>query len=143
MLTTIRDAWGWLNINPVAIEAENEFGCVIFLDAYGSRWLIRTDEPSCEVIAQTDSEYKKLSEDDEFLLDWKMPGIVKAAKQYLGKNEAEQCYCLKIPCFLGGKYELENMGTISRKELVAFAGDLARQIRDVPDGSKIILDWTE
>ncbi|MBB6430464.1 T6SS immunity protein Tdi1 domain-containing protein [Algisphaera agarilytica] len=143
MLATIRDAWGWLNINPVAIEAENEFGCVIFLDADGSRWLIRTDEPSCEIIARTDSEYEKLGADNDFLLDWIMPGLVESAKQHLGKNEAERCYCLKIPCFLGGKYEIDNMGTISRKELIAFAGNLALQIRDIPDGATIKLDWAE
>ena len=42
---------------------------------------------------------------------------------------------------LGGSYAADNMGTISRSELISFSGDLAEQIRDVPDGSHIKLKF--
>jgi hypothetical protein len=44
---------------------------------------------------------------------------------------------------LGGKYDVANFGTISRRELVAFAGDIAEQIKDVPDGAKVKFTFTE
>lgn len=44
-----------------------------------------------------------------------------------------------MPGVLGAKYVLQNIGTISRSELVSFAGDMAHQIKDVPDGAKLEL----
>jgi hypothetical protein len=44
---------------------------------------------------------------------------------------------------LGGKYDVANFGTISRRELVAFAGDISEQINDVPDGTRVKFRFTE
>jgi hypothetical protein len=35
------------------------------------------------------------------------------------------------------------VGTITRKERLAFTGDVAEQIQDLPDGSQIKFDWVE
>jgi hypothetical protein len=70
-------------------------------------------------------------------LDWEMARLVEQARQKLGPLAAGRCYCLKVPAVLGGSYAADNMGTISRSELISFSGDLAEQIRDVPDGSHI------
>jgi hypothetical protein len=38
---------------------------------------------------------------------------------------------------LGGTYDENNIGSISLKELLAFSGSLARQIKDIPDGHEV------
>ena len=48
-------------------------------------------------------------------------------------------YCFKIPPVLGGQYTGKNMGTISLLELVRASGDVAQQVKDLPDGAKIRL----
>jgi hypothetical protein len=50
---------------------------------------------------------------------------------------------LKIPATLGGAYALDNIGTIDRGELIAFSGDLAKQIDGLPDGTQIRLRITD
>jgi hypothetical protein len=45
-------------------------------------------------------------------------------------------FCLKIPAVLGGAYAVENVGTIAVAELLHFSGDVAQQIRDLPDGTQ-------
>lgn len=44
----------------------------------------------------------------------------------------------KMPFLCGGKYELENLYTLSDVEGMLFRASIAKQIRDLPDGSKIV-----
>jgi hypothetical protein len=61
----------------------------------------------------------------------------------VGTIDHDRCFCLKLPAVLGGPYAEENFGTISRRELIAFSGDIARQIKDVPDGGQFKLKIVE
>ncbi len=69
-----------------------------------------------------------------------MTRFVVLAEQTLGPVQEGKCYCLKIPSVIDGKYEPENFGTISLKELISSSGDLAEQIKDVPDGEQIAIE---
>jgi hypothetical protein len=42
---------------------------------------------------------------------------------------------------LGGAYDSDNLGTLTLKELIAFSGDVAKQIKDLPDGAQVNFDW--
>lgn len=68
-----------------------------------------------------------------------METLVTAAKRKLGELEEGRKYCLKKPAILGGEYSEENIGTVSQIEQIGFSGDIARQIHDLPDGTKIEL----
>ena len=69
-----------------------------------------------------------------------MARLVSLAKQNLGPLTDGRCYCLKLPAIIGGTYEPGNFGTITLKELIAFAGDMAEQLKDVPDGAKVKIE---
>jgi hypothetical protein len=66
-----------------------------------------------------------------------MARLVELARQKLGPLPQGRCYCLKLPAILGGSYEATNLGTISLDELISFSGDMAEQIKDVPDGGPV------
>jgi len=50
---------------------------------------------------------------------------------------------IKLAAALGGKYAEENIRKISLRELLAYSGDMARQIADVPDGGRVIITPSE
>lgn len=137
MLDTIREAWGWIGLDPAEVVAENAFGNLIVRAADGTYWRICPEELSCEVVARSAEEFAVLSRGDDFRTDWEMARLVEQARAKLGPLTADRCYCLKLPAVIGGAYDAANMGTISRKELVSFAGDLAEQIKDLPDGAQV------
>jgi hypothetical protein len=139
MLDTIREGWGWIGLVPAAVTAENAFGNLIVRDTDGTYWRICPEELSCERVARNAQEIEALFRVDEFLTDWEMTLLVEQAQQKLGPVPADRCYCLKLPAVIGGKYDAGNIGTIPRAELIAFAGDLARQIKDVADGEQIVI----
>ena len=52
-------------------------------------------------------------------------------------------YYLVVPGCLGGEYAEENIRKITMRELLAYSGDMARQIDDVPDGGSVEIKVTE
>jgi hypothetical protein len=139
MLDIINDAWSWIGLDATDLIASNLFGNVIVRDRHGRFWRICPEELTCEVIAANDQEYSKLWTDDEFQTDWTMGVFLEQAVAKFGPLPPDRCYCLKLPAVLGGEYSTENLGTISRNELISFAGDIAEQIKDVPEGGKVEL----
>jgi len=143
VLTMIRESWGWTGLEPAAVMATNAFGNVIVRAADGSYWRICPEELTCKVVARDDTEFDALWANEDFQADWQMTRLVELAQATLGSADEERCYCLKLPAVLGGTYDATNFGTITRRELLAFTGDVAEQIKDVPDGGSIRLEWTK
>ena len=143
LIAIIDKSWGWLDVCPQEVIATNEFGNVVFTDRTMRYWRICPEELTCEVIAANEREYESLLRDDEFLADWKMSQLVAEAHGRFREQPEGRCFCLKIPAVLGGEYAIENIATISLPELIAFAGDVAHQIKDVPDGAPIRLKWID
>ena len=140
MLDTIRKAWGWVGLNPIDVVATNAFGNVIVRATDGAYWRICPEEWSCEQVARNEEEYAALSRNDEFRTDWEMACLVELARAKLGPVPDGRCYCLKQPAVIGGSYAAENLGTISMDELIAFSGDMAEQVKDVPDGGQVRIE---
>lgn len=137
MIDIIREAWGWIGLEPAEVIATNDFGNVIVRAKDGAYWRICPEEWLCDKVAENEHQFKELFAGDDLRTDWEMSQLVRLARQALGDISPEQCYCLKIPGVIGGKYEAANLGTISRIELIRFSGDMAQQIKDVPDGTAI------
>jgi hypothetical protein len=140
---TISAAWGWSGLVPVEIVTVNDYGNVILLAKDGSYWRICPEEWSCEQIANDQNGIAALSRDDDFQLDWRMDRLVELAHENLGPLTEGRCYCLKLPAIIGGKYEADNIGTISLEELIAYSGNMAERIQDVPDGGRIQIELVD
>ncbi len=143
ILDMIRQAWAWTGIDPLEVVASNAFGNVIIRSTKGSFWRICPEELSCTIVAKSEDEWSTLRDAISFVQDWEMARLVELAQAKLGPISVDRCYCLKLPAVVGGKYDASNLGTNSRVEVLAFAGDLAHQIKDLPDGAKVRLVVTE
>lgn len=137
MLTAINKAWYWIGVKAKEIVQINDFGNIIFKSTENEFWRICPEELYCEKIADSQSDYVKLLSDSEFIEDWEMDNLVQIAKDSLGELMDGEKYCLKLPGVLGGEYNSENIGKVSQMEQIGFSGDLAKQIKDLPDGAKI------
>jgi hypothetical protein len=137
MLDTIRTAWNWTGLNPVEIVDSNCFGNLIVKDADDAFWRICPEELKCEKVAANAKQFAELARHPDFQSDWKMERLMKIAEKKLGRLKSGRCYCLKLSPIIGGAYDVSNIGEISIKELIAFSGDFAKQIKNVPDGGQI------
>ncbi|MRJ44238.1 DUF1851 domain-containing protein [Idiomarina loihiensis] len=139
IIQEIKGSWGWIGIEPLAIVGENDFGNLMIEDVDGKFWRLCPEDVYCEVVAKDRGELDQLSQDQDFLEDWYMQALVEQAKESLGALSEGRKYCLVIPAALGGEYGISNIKTVPLVELVRFSGDLAKQIKDLPDGAEIQL----
>lgn len=147
MIESINNSWNWKGFNATEIVQTNEFGNVIFKTDKNEYWRICPEEISCEKIAESESEFNRISSNSEFKQDWEMTILVNVAKSELGELKGNEKYCLKMAAVIGGEYEKSNLGKISFSELIAFSGDFGFKIKDLKDGQKIELNnnksWKE
>ena len=137
MVETIRSAGGWIGLNPAEIVDINLFGNLIIKDAGGSFWRICHEELTCKQIATDVDKFTELWRNEDFQFDWKMTKLVELAEDKLGSLQKDECYCFKVSPVVGGSYDATNLAKISLKELIAFSGDFAEKIKNVPDGGQI------
>ncbi len=142
MIDIIRESWAWIGLDPAEVIEVNDFGNLIVRATDGAFWRICPEELSCKRIADDSDKFAMLIKEPAFQADWKMERMVEAARAQLGANTTDRCYCLKLAGVLGGKYEPDNYGTITLEELIRFTGDVAAQIKDVPDGGQVVFKWT-
>lgn len=143
LVEIIARSWGWTGIQPAAVVGENDFGNLMVRDVRGMYWRICPEELSCEVVAQDRAALDALSTDQGFLKDWAMRALVEEARKSLGPLEEGRKYGLKIPGVLGGAYGGDNLAQLPLADIIGAAGDIARQIDGLPDGSKVQLRVTE
>jgi hypothetical protein len=143
IIEEVQQAWGWIGIEAEEVVRENDFGHLIVKDKRGSYWRISPEELSCEVLARNRGEFDAFSLDQSFVADWSMRALLEQAEARLGPLVPGRKYCFKIPTVFGGEYRGENLATISLIELIRVSGDLARQIKDMPDGTPVRLKMVD
>ena len=139
LVEIIGDSWGFTGLEPKSILDVNDFGNVIVESDDGQVWHICPEELECNRIAGSTAEFERVRASEDFVLDWKMERLVELGRSIHGTPPEGRCFCLKIPGVLGGAYDGSNLGTISIAELLASSGDLALQIKDLPDGTQVRL----
>ncbi|ABZ75138.1 hypothetical protein Shal_0563 [Shewanella halifaxensis HAW-EB4] len=139
IIQAVKESWGWVGIDPIEIVGQNDFGNLMIEDSKGQYWRLCPEDVYCELVAKNREDLDRLSTDQEFLEDWYMQALVEQANQHLGPLSEGDKYCLVTPSVLGGEYAISNIKTAPLIELVRFSGDLANQIKDLPDGAQIQL----
>ena len=85
-------------------------------------------------------DFHEWIEDPDKMVDWFLAPLVdrlEAAGRILGPD---QCYSFILPLALGGALSADNVMAIPIREHFVLWGDVFRQIRDLPDGSQVILE---
>ncbi len=139
LIEIIKDSWGWIGIDPVEVIGENDFGNLIIKDSLGCYWRLIPEDLNCEIIARSREELDQLSRDQEFLHDWYMKNLVDSATNTYGPLQTGRKFYLVIPGPLSGEYSINNIKAAPLNEIIIRAGDIAKQIQDLPEGAQIEL----
>jgi hypothetical protein len=137
LVEIVSGAWGFTGLVPRRIVEVNAFGNLLVEDVKGRYWWIAPEILSCKTIAASVRELEQLRRSQDFQIDWPMERLVSLATSALGSPGPGRCFCLKMPAVLGGEYDRANLGTIALPELIAASGNMAEQIKDLPDGELV------
>jgi hypothetical protein len=141
LLTSIEEGWGWAIGTPTRVIAINSFGNVIVQTSKGQFYRIIPENLEYVFLCDSEDALEKITRESEFAFDWDMKLLRDQAERALGKLSTNECYHLVIPATLGGAYDLTNIKKISIGEWLSFTGDVAYQIKDLPDGTQIKFEW--
>ncbi|HEX4612513.1 MAG TPA: T6SS immunity protein Tdi1 domain-containing protein, partial [Urbifossiella sp.] len=53
------------------------------------------------------------------------------------------CYGFKTPPVLGGEYAVDNVGPLPIPDYLGAYGSIHKQLRDLPDGTQVVLEVTD
>lgn len=143
IIDEVKEAWGWVGINPTEIVTENNFGNLIIKDTDSKFWRLCPEETYCEVIAESVAAYNLLITDAKFLDDWNMSGMADAAIKSLGPLKEGFKFYLAIPGILNGEYSVGNIKTAPFVKIIKWSGDLGYQVKDLEDGCEVELKAIE
>ena len=116
---------------------------ILVLDEDGSVHRLDLEGGELERLADSRDAFQDALEDPDNIADWLMVPLVdecRAAGLDLGPG---QCYGFAHPTVIGGEYELENVRVKTLAEYAHFLAGMHDQIRDLPDGAKIELEFTD
>ena len=112
-------------------------------DAFGNQFGIRDDRvfffdaetADTDVVAGSLEEWSKT-----LLSDYEQITGYPLARSWQEKNgplPANQRLVAKVPFVVGGQFDVSNLHALDAVKAMRFRGELARQIRDLPDGTPI------
>jgi len=137
LVKVISKYWGWTGIEPVHVAAQNDFGNLLVQDADGRFWRICPEDLYCNVVAESVEEVQALVQTEEFEEDWLMTRLVNLAVEEYGSLKDGFKFYLVTPGPLGGAYSVENIRSAPTEEVIGLSGDIANQIKDLPDGAQV------
>jgi hypothetical protein len=141
LLDSIQEGWGWAIGTPVRVVAVNSFGNVLVQNSTGQFFRITPENLEYVFLCDSEDALHKITRESKFAFDWDMKLLRDQAERALGKLTTNECYHLVIPATLGGAYALSNIKKISIGEWLSFSGNVAHQIKDLPDGSHVQFKW--
>ena len=136
VITDALDDWSWLPIDgkkPIRVTA---FGDVFLIAEDGISFL-DTLEGKIEWVCTTDKELEDILSQDSGRDQYLMGGLVdRAISEGLILNDGE-CYDFVVSPVLGGEVSFENMQKLDFSVATSLSGQIHRQVKDLPEGTKI------
>lgn len=142
VLQALRGDWSWTGTRFAEILAVSPMGHMLVVDAQDA---IHYLDPDVRQIVRLGSEEaaREYMADPEVEMVWRAQKLVDAGRIRLGPPGEGQVYTLTPDAMLSGDYAPENLVLMDLAELVSFAGQVAYQTRDLPDGAQIRLKVTD
>jgi len=125
-------------VDGLIFFAEEVFGNLFAYDNSGNIVLLNVESAEIELVLEDFDEWMEYITEDIDYTTGKVLAQEWAASN--GQIPFGSHLCPKKPFIIGGEYEIDNLYVLSWEKSLLFKADIARQIRDLPDGTDVILE---
>jgi Domain of unknown function (DUF1851). len=134
------DIEGWRGLLPdrCGIIAANLFGDVFIRDGSGAIHMLDVGAGTIEPICESEAEFRTRCVADED--GWLLRHLADRCRDAGLVPAPGQCYAFTTLPIFGGEYVPSNVWLCSWKEWLAVTADIYMQTKDLPDGTRILLD---
>jgi len=142
VLQALSREWSWTGTRFAGILAVGPMGHMLVTDEEDA---VHYLDPDLRQLVRLGSEEAARSymADPEVEMVWHAQKLVDAGRIRLGPPGEGQVYALTPEAMLAGDYAPENLVLMDLADLVSFAGQVAYQTRDLPDGAPVRLKVTD
>jgi hypothetical protein len=131
--------WRWLvgtSAQPILITS---LGDAFFQENSEKVFWLDVGRSKYSQVAESQKDFEQKMKINENITEWFMPNLVAALITQLGTLKPHSCYSfLRLPV-LGGDYLEKNFAQADIEVHFSLTGQICRQIKDLPEGSKIKL----
>jgi hypothetical protein len=134
--------WRWLCPQAVSLIARNAFGDLYLRDEF--RKILKLDVAIGQIkeVAESETEFRRLATTKEKREEWFAERDELAASRQRLTPGANQCIGFKTPLVFAESGAPNSAYVADLYEYVSFLGELHRQITQLPEGSKVRLEFT-
>ncbi len=140
-ITQLLSHWNWLvpsNMNPILVSS---LGDMWLSNQEGQIFWLNVGVGCLEKVANTETEFMVKLNDDEIANEWFMFELLLEIKNNgLKLNQGELFGYVLLP-IIGGKYIANNFETTCIHRHFSYAGQIHQQLRDLPDGTEVNLNF--
>ena len=130
------EPWDWIDFegkNPIAVTAFGD----IFFDSSQGIFFLDTVSGQLDYVCQTKSDLEQLLNTRDGQDHYLMSELVLLARDNGLMLQDGQCYEFIIHPMLNGEIEISNLQVMDFKISLHITGQLVKQIKDLPVGTKI------
>jgi hypothetical protein len=129
--------WRWLVGDSVQLLLVSAIGDMFLADASGHVLWLDTGTGQLKQIAGSVDEYQQLRQQRDYADQWFIPQLIGDLITRGIQLSPGQCYSYKKPPILGGAIELSNFEPTDLSVHFSVLGQIHRQVKDLPPGTKI------
>lgn len=131
------DDWRWLVGNSVCLLLVSAIGDMFLADTDGRVFWLDTGTGQLQQIAESVGEFQRLRQLAEQADQWFIPQLVGDLIASGIRLSPGQCYSYKMPPILGGEIEPNNFEPTDLSVHFSLLGQIHRQVKNLPPGTKI------
>lgn len=133
--------WRWLIPREFTLWFVTCFADCFLVLPDDSVHMLQVDGGTLTRVAADREDFSRRIDEDNNANEWLSIPLVDKLTAVDVRLSPGQCYGFRIPPVLGGSYELDNIAPISISDYLGATAQIYRQLNELPDGSKVRLDW--
>jgi len=137
----IRECWEWLLKDMPKVLMISKLGDMFLEGRDNGIYWLDTGIGELNKITDSISEFQQLLKDDEAVDNWFLPELISGLVDSGITLDSDEVYSYKKLPLIGGEYSVENLEPTNISVHFAISGQIAEQVKNLPDGTpvKIVL----
>ncbi|WP_260926862.1 hypothetical protein [Novosphingobium sp. 9] len=138
VLRTLKREWGWTGVDFATVLMVSRMGHLVVADADGTVHYLDTDTRELLRLG-TEAQAEQYLADPEVQLVWRAEALVAAVRERLGATAPDEVYARTAEAMLNDTYDIQSFIKLPLTQLISFTGQVAHQMRDMPEGTPVKL----
>lgn len=142
LVEAVNEGWGWTGLIATRVVAQSPMGHLLLCDAQDRFFYLDPDGMAIIPLGSEVEANAHLSSSEAKEL-WSGGALFAEGVKRFGEPPDGSVFTIKPHAMIEGRYDPENICIMPLEELIRFTGNVAQQIKDLPDGSQIQIEVTD